>query len=312
MCAAAQTGDNQALEKLRSLVSQTFHIHVLPQKLWCFLYLALEKLKSFVSFKNPMIFDTIFKYSLLRKIHVSLMFTKGGNISSHNQDGRTALHVACREGHVETVQYLLHQGASVHVKDRNGVTPLLDAVKEKHSSIIGLLMESGAVLTLKPIVLAMELCRYDHKLIHSLTRFEGNLDFVRTEQNIRPKFGTNVGKTHIAWETSWMFYLETSFMCISFTSNSDFIVGLRKWQLWKKNLPKAEIQNASQRSKISLNVPSNGPAFRLPVNISLFGPLSKSIEMLEFFGYRIIYKTIHKSVTIYTHYWRGSRYFPFV
>ncbi|XP_022330741.2 L-asparaginase-like [Crassostrea virginica] len=101
MCAAAQTGDNQALEKLRSL---------------------------------------------------------GGNISSHNQDGRTALHVACREGHVETVQYLLHQGASVHVKDRNGVTPLLDAVKEKHSSIIGLLMESGAVLTLKPIVLAMELC----------------------------------------------------------------------------------------------------------------------------------------------------------
>ena len=145
-----------------------------------------------------MIFDTIFKYSLLRKIHVSLMFTKGGNISSHNQDGRTALHVACREGHVETVQYLLHQGASVHVKDRNGVTPLLDAVKEKHSSIIGLLIKSGAALTLKPIVLAMELCRDDHKLIHSLTRIEGNLDFVRTEQNIRPKFGTNVGKTHIA------------------------------------------------------------------------------------------------------------------
>ena len=97
------------------------------------------------------------------------MFTKGGNISSHNQDGRTALHVACREGHLETVQYLLHQGASVHVKDRNGVTPLLDAVKEKHTSIIGLLIKSGAVLTLKPIVLAMELCRYDHKLIHSLT-----------------------------------------------------------------------------------------------------------------------------------------------
>ena len=117
-----------------------------------------------------MIFDTIFKYSLLRKIHVSLMFTKGGNISSHNQDGRTALHVACREGHVETVQYLLHQGASVHVKDRNGVTPLLDAVKEKHSSIIGLLMESGAVLTLKPIVLAMELCRYDHNTFIDLIR----------------------------------------------------------------------------------------------------------------------------------------------
>ncbi|XP_022330735.1 L-asparaginase-like isoform X2 [Crassostrea virginica] len=101
MCAAAQTGDNQALEKLRSL---------------------------------------------------------GGNFSSHNQDGRTALHVACREGHVSTVQYLLHQGASVHVKDCNGITPLLDAIKGKHMSIIRLLMKTGAILTLKPFVLAMELC----------------------------------------------------------------------------------------------------------------------------------------------------------
>ncbi|XP_052699025.1 L-asparaginase-like isoform X2 [Crassostrea angulata] len=101
MCAAAQTGDNQALEKLRTL---------------------------------------------------------GGNLSSHNHDGRTALHVACREGHVTTVQYLLHQGASVHLKDSNGITPLQDAVIGKHHSIIRLLVKTGALLTIKPIVLAMELC----------------------------------------------------------------------------------------------------------------------------------------------------------
>ncbi|XP_061173483.1 L-asparaginase-like isoform X2 [Saccostrea echinata] len=101
MCAAAQTGDNQALEKLREL---------------------------------------------------------GGNLSSHNQDGRTALHVASREGHVSTVQYLLHQGASVHLKDSNGFTPLHDAIMRKHISIIRLLVKTGAILTLKPIALAMELC----------------------------------------------------------------------------------------------------------------------------------------------------------
>nr|XP_034325226.1 L-asparaginase [Crassostrea gigas] len=81
-----------------------------------------------------------------------------GNLSSQNHDGRTALHVACREGHVTTVQYLLHQGASVHLKDCSGITPLQDAVMGKHQDIITLLVKTGAKLTIKPIVLAMELC----------------------------------------------------------------------------------------------------------------------------------------------------------
>lgn len=85
---------------------------------------------------------------------------KGGNLSSPNQDGRSALHVATREGHLSTVQYLLHQGASIHLKDCNGFTPLHDAIKGKHLSIIRLLVKTGAILTLKPITLAMELCWY--------------------------------------------------------------------------------------------------------------------------------------------------------
>lgn len=101
MCAAAQAGDNQALEILRTLE---------------------------------------------------------GNLSSQNHDGRTALHVACREGHVSTVQYLLQRGASVHLKDCNGNTPLQDAVMGKHNDIIMLLVKTGAILTIKPTVLAMELC----------------------------------------------------------------------------------------------------------------------------------------------------------
>lgn len=83
----------------------------------------------------------------------------GGNFSSPNQDGRTALHVACREGHLEVVQYLLHHGANVHAKDLDKKTPLMDAVHNKHLKIISLLIQTGAVLHMQPVNLAMELCR---------------------------------------------------------------------------------------------------------------------------------------------------------
>lgn len=87
-------------------------------------------------------------------------FAKGGNLSSHNYDGRTALHVASKEGHVPTAKYLLQQGVSVHLKDCNGITPLHDAVMGKHQDIITLLVQTGAKLTIKPIVLSVELCWY--------------------------------------------------------------------------------------------------------------------------------------------------------
>ncbi|XP_071079598.1 L-asparaginase-like isoform X2 [Haliotis cracherodii] len=82
----------------------------------------------------------------------------GGNISAANQDGRTALHVACRGGHFSTVQYLLHHGASVHIKDYHGDTPLIDAISGKHMAIIKLLVQTGAVIPLKPEKMAVELC----------------------------------------------------------------------------------------------------------------------------------------------------------
>ncbi|XP_048244492.1 L-asparaginase-like isoform X1 [Haliotis rufescens] len=82
----------------------------------------------------------------------------GGNISAANQDGRTALHVACRGGHFSTVQYLLHHGASVHIKDYHGDTPLIDAISGKHMAIIKLLVQTGAVSPLKPEKMAVELC----------------------------------------------------------------------------------------------------------------------------------------------------------
>ena len=56
---------------------------------------------------------------------------KGGDFSIANYDGRTPLHVACCEGHLDTVRLLLENGASVHVRDRFNHTPLTDAIRFK-------------------------------------------------------------------------------------------------------------------------------------------------------------------------------------
>ncbi|XP_021374778.1 L-asparaginase-like isoform X1 [Mizuhopecten yessoensis] len=84
--------------------------------------------------------------------------TTGGNLSAGNQDGRTALHVASREGHLPVVQYLLHHGSTIHTKDQHDHTPLNDAIISKNHQIITLLVRTGAHLTMHPIRIAMELC----------------------------------------------------------------------------------------------------------------------------------------------------------
>ncbi|KAG8449312.1 hypothetical protein GDO86_016095 [Hymenochirus boettgeri] len=68
----------------------------------------------------------------------------GGNFSSEDYDGRTPLHVACCEGHLAAVQYLLNNGATVYAKDRYGDTPLKNAVKFRQMEIIKLLRQTGA------------------------------------------------------------------------------------------------------------------------------------------------------------------------
>ena len=54
---------------------------------------------------------------------------QGGDFNLPDYDGRTPLHLACCEGHLETVRYLLQHGASVHATDRFNYTPLQNAIK---------------------------------------------------------------------------------------------------------------------------------------------------------------------------------------
>lgn len=68
------------------------------------------------------------------------------NLNCVDYDGRVPLHVACREGHLKIVEYLLLHGAAIHVRDRSGHTPLFDAVVEKRAEVVRILREAGAHL----------------------------------------------------------------------------------------------------------------------------------------------------------------------
>ncbi|XP_064784272.1 60 kDa lysophospholipase isoform X1 [Oncorhynchus masou masou] len=68
----------------------------------------------------------------------------GSNLSLGDYDGRTPLHIASCEGHLNVVQYLLSQGATVYAKDRYGDTPLRNAVRFRHKEVVKLLRKTGA------------------------------------------------------------------------------------------------------------------------------------------------------------------------
>ncbi|XP_055014638.1 60 kDa lysophospholipase-like isoform X2 [Boleophthalmus pectinirostris] len=71
----------------------------------------------------------------------------GSHLFFGDYDGRTPLHVACCEGNLNAVQYLLSQGATVHAKDRYGATPLSNAVHFRHKEVVELLRKTGAHLS---------------------------------------------------------------------------------------------------------------------------------------------------------------------
>ncbi|XP_015591117.1 L-asparaginase [Cephus cinctus] len=82
----------------------------------------------------------------------------GADISQTNADRRTALHIACCEGDLRVVRYLLKMGANVHMQDRFGHTPLTDAIDNDRHDIIKLLLQCGAHLHGSARLIGDEMC----------------------------------------------------------------------------------------------------------------------------------------------------------
>lgn len=63
-----------------------------------------------------------------------------------DNDGRTALHLACSEGQAEVVKYLVKSLVRLNARDRWGNTPLADARREGHGDVVEILIQAGATL----------------------------------------------------------------------------------------------------------------------------------------------------------------------
>ena len=61
---------------------------------------------------------------------VEKLIQAGGDVNEQNESGRTSLHLASMNGHVEVITALLAAGADKTTKDKWGKTPH-DVVKNK-------------------------------------------------------------------------------------------------------------------------------------------------------------------------------------
>uniref|UniRef100_A0A1X7T280 Uncharacterized protein n=1 Tax=Amphimedon queenslandica TaxID=400682 RepID=A0A1X7T280_AMPQE len=73
-----------------------------------------------------------------------LLQLKTVNIDHTNEEGKTALMLACERGYEDIVHSLLSAGANVNIKDNKGWTTLMIASKYNHISIIHMLLQANA------------------------------------------------------------------------------------------------------------------------------------------------------------------------
>ncbi|CAI5516497.1 unnamed protein product [Closterium sp. Naga37s-1] len=74
----------------------------------------------------------------------------GTDPNSADYDGRTALHVAAAEGHLNVVKVLLQGGASPSVRDRWHRTPMDEARDNNHTVVVATLLRAAASATPTP------------------------------------------------------------------------------------------------------------------------------------------------------------------
>ena len=67
---------------------------------------------------------------------INSLYMNGEDLSQADYDGRTPLHIACSEGKIDIVKYLINTcNCSVDIRDRWNNTPLDDSIRENHTDI---------------------------------------------------------------------------------------------------------------------------------------------------------------------------------
>ncbi|XP_052427168.1 ankyrin-3 [Carassius gibelio] len=74
---------------------------------------------------------------------VEELMERGATVDSSTKKGNTALHIACLAGKKEVAKLLVKRGADVNSQSQNGFTPLYMAAQENHLDVVRYLLENG-------------------------------------------------------------------------------------------------------------------------------------------------------------------------
>ncbi|XP_067298065.1 ankyrin-2 [Pseudorasbora parva] len=74
---------------------------------------------------------------------VEELLERGAIVDSSTKKGNTALHIACLAGQKEVAKLLVKRGADVNSQSQNGFTPLYMAAQENHLDVVRYLLENG-------------------------------------------------------------------------------------------------------------------------------------------------------------------------
>jgi uncharacterized protein len=80
----------------------------------------------------------------------ALLLQQGADVNQSRRDGTTALMLAARRGHLETVRLLVAAGADVQMRSEAGKTAIEMAAEMKRTEVVNLLKGAGAKLAAQP------------------------------------------------------------------------------------------------------------------------------------------------------------------